>query len=513
MEIQLKKEVGTINQTVANLTSQARAETDIIVPDVKPDIAKIIQIDARAVIMEKNLMSDKLNLEGKVDLNIIYISDYQQIRNIVTSCRFTHSMDHKGLTSDMLMQVDCEAQPPDFYLLNSRKINVQIPVEIDARITKQITLEVATELDNPNFEVLRGNIQFNSLIHQAYYPITIKSNIELQTSKPSIDEIIKMDIMPSVSEVNPVNDGIKISGSLGLNIVYLSDIAENNLQMYDSNIPFSEVIEINEPCDNVKYDVDYSIKDLAYILKENNDGETKIIILQLVLEVGLRIIQNQTIMVLNDVYCTTNEVTTESSEIELEEMCNHSEKDIAIKETLDIPEGAPKIRQICSINPRTEINSTQWKDNNLIINGVIRLQTLYISDNQEVMIYSCKNEIPFCEELSMENRSTGNAFYDIDAKVDVLGCEVTCDTKFNMKLNLELSAKIIGTNKIEYIKTVSMTEQPISKLDNYCIRVYFTKPGDTLWSISKKYKVKMDVIRKINELTGEIEPNTRILLA
>ena len=50
--MELKKEMIAINETVMRDNTQVLVQNDIIVPDVKSDMAKILQIDAEAMVDE-----------------------------------------------------------------------------------------------------------------------------------------------------------------------------------------------------------------------------------------------------------------------------------------------------------------------------------------------------------------------------------------------------------------------------------------------------------------------------
>ena len=57
-------------QAAITAFSQAYTEADIIVPDIKPDIAKVLQVDANAVVTSKECQTDKI-VASKVSINIL----------------------------------------------------------------------------------------------------------------------------------------------------------------------------------------------------------------------------------------------------------------------------------------------------------------------------------------------------------------------------------------------------------------------------------------------------------
>ncbi|MBQ2285038.1 MAG: DUF3794 domain-containing protein, partial [Clostridia bacterium] len=70
---ELNKERVCIGEKSIALFSQAYCEASVIVPDVYPDIAKIIQISSTAGITDKKCLADKVTMEGKAEIVILYL--------------------------------------------------------------------------------------------------------------------------------------------------------------------------------------------------------------------------------------------------------------------------------------------------------------------------------------------------------------------------------------------------------------------------------------------------------
>ena len=83
--MELVKENVTVNQVSCKGDTQVLVDEDIIVPDVKPDILKILQLDAVSCITNKEITNGRVNVTGRVDLKILYIpdSDREKIKSII----------------------------------------------------------------------------------------------------------------------------------------------------------------------------------------------------------------------------------------------------------------------------------------------------------------------------------------------------------------------------------------------------------------------------------------------
>jgi len=517
MPVQLKKKLNSISETIAILDSQVYTEVDVIVPDIKPDIAKILQIDVRPVITEKNVTSDKINIDGRVDINIIYISDNQHIKNVVTSSKFNHRVDNKSITQDMDVVLECETENIDYYLLNSRKVNIQSRIGICARVSKTNNIELTVGLEDENFEVCTKDTDIYSIKHRSCYPITVKSNIELASNKPNIDEILKIDVRALSQEIQTSINQIGLLGNLEINVIYLSDIGTNNIQTIDNIIEFSENIEIPDiDNDDIQCDVDYVVKDIIYNVKENDDGENKIILIQVMIEANLKVGCQNKIPLLSDTYCIKDEVILDTDVLNTEKIIAERKVQNSFKEILSINEGAAKIRRICYVDHSIEITETNLDDNELIVGGVVKFNTLYLCDDLSIVMSYCKNEIPFSHKLPIEiyEKQTSELMFDIKSNINKFSSSTMSDTQFEVKFVIDLNIKVMETEKITHVKEVNINENcPPLETNNCCMRVYFVKDGDTLWDIAKKYRVKIDSLKEFNEIYEDVVvPGMKILL-
>ena len=75
MSLELIKEILKVNQIIGTDSSQAIIDNDIIVPDSKPDIARILILDGEASVGNTDILQDKVSINGVISLKILYISD------------------------------------------------------------------------------------------------------------------------------------------------------------------------------------------------------------------------------------------------------------------------------------------------------------------------------------------------------------------------------------------------------------------------------------------------------
>ena len=70
-----------------------------------------------------------------------------------------------------------------------------------------------------------------------------------------------------------------------------------------------------------------------------------------------------------------------------------------------------------------------------------------------------------------------------------------------MKVDINFKLNIIKDSEINLIETVNESEA--KKKENFSIVIYYTRVGDTLWKIAKKFGSTVDEIVKVNSIENQ----------
>ena len=211
--MELVKENVTVNQVSCKGDTQVLVDEDIIVPDVKPDILKILQLDAVSCITNKEITNGRVNVTGRVDLKILYIpdSDREKVKSIITSFDFTQNVDSKNITDDMTAIIMANVDRAEFSLINSRKLRIKVIVGLNYEVVAEKNVEIAVEAEDcDNAELLKENVKLQNCIGLTETEFSVKESIEVPNGQTSINEILKVDTKISDSEYKAVTGKIVV---------------------------------------------------------------------------------------------------------------------------------------------------------------------------------------------------------------------------------------------------------------------------------------------------------------
>lgn len=152
MMIEYQREPIRVSEAAITAFSQAYQETDVIVPDSKPDVATVLQVDANAAIVSKACKENRIDVEATVRLNILYIGEDNTVWGINTTQNISHQIEAKGANENMGIDIECDVENVEYEILNSRKLNVRTLVGFDARVSMPLEIDVITNVAETMFK-------------------------------------------------------------------------------------------------------------------------------------------------------------------------------------------------------------------------------------------------------------------------------------------------------------------------------------------------------------------------
>ena len=167
-------------------------ECDSIVPDTKPDILKVLQIDASVCILSRGVSDGKYTLGGNLVYNVLYVPESAKG---VCSLSVTHPFSHTQIFADakegMFVSVSAETSHIEYNLVNSRKIALKSVVSAGVILTEKICVSLPVEIDGENIMKQPGRFCALSKTVCKTEEITIDNTLSLSDGQDSIGEILK----------------------------------------------------------------------------------------------------------------------------------------------------------------------------------------------------------------------------------------------------------------------------------------------------------------------------------
>jgi len=523
MSLELKKEYIKINHLVQEDFSQTLVEGDIIVPDIKPDILRILQVDGTAAINSKEVQQDKVIINGTVNFNILYTPDVSDgdeslnplIKSISASTGFVHEVEIKNAKPDMNAQVESDVEHIEFNVLNGRKLNVKAVVSLNCKVVETLTLSAVTDISaEEQIEVLKKNLKAYNVVAETEQEFMIREELAVPSGKPSILDVLKMDVKVTGKDYKLLNNKVVVKGELNICSLYIGDMVDNSIQFMEHGIPFTEIFDIDGVNEDMYCELDYEVQDIYYQTKEDSDGDIRIVGVEVTLKVNARASEKLSIDVIEDAYSPEVDVAMEQQVFNIDQVVDEDREQTTIKEIIDLPADIPEIVQIYNVITKPYISETRLENGKIVVEGVVDTYLLYLSDSQENPIFSYKQEIPFRHDINVSNVEPDMAC-DVKAEVDHCSYSMNGSSEVEIRCILGIASKVIKTSQVDLITGLEL--KPYADVQEHkrpSIVIYFVQKEDTLWKIAKKYRTTVQEILAVNKIENAeaIRPGQQLMI-
>ena len=114
--MELVKENIVLNKHIGQERSQMLLEGDIIVPDVKPDIASVLKSRARVAIPKTNASMGRVSYSGKMFVDVLYLAKTGEVsvHSISAQNHIDDFLNMEGVSPHMMVNLVAELANIDY---------------------------------------------------------------------------------------------------------------------------------------------------------------------------------------------------------------------------------------------------------------------------------------------------------------------------------------------------------------------------------------------------------------
>lgn len=507
--IELNKQEVCVGEQSIVAFSQAYCEGDIIVPDTKPDIAKVLQVSANVVISNKHCAYDRVSVEGRCDVFILYISEHNTVCSINTVQNFSHVIDAKGVSDIMDAELEADIQNIDFVVTNSRKMNVKMLIAIDVNATNCVNSDLCVGVNcNCDIQLLKKTVTPFNRVYKGTQQITVKECLDLPAGKPDIDTILKSEMRFSIGDIRVMNDKIIVEGNGVLSVIYLDCNDQTAIQYVEYEIPFSEIMDTIGTSEGNITNVKLKCEQLYAEPCCDSDGDNRRINIEALASACIKVYSETEVEIIEDAYSTDCLIKTNCQSATIDKLVTCNKTQVTLKDIIDLPSD---VCQVFRIFARPNISNTSIEGNKVCVSGIMEIDVLYMSSEGSSPISCCTHKHKFSQYIECEGIDE-KMLCDVFITVDNLSFNIASQRQVEFRIVATIDTKIISKCVVKYITDIIVEEETKCGTKRCVIKLYFVQPGDTLWGISKRYRTTVDKLMADNNLTGDITPGMQLII-
>lgn len=508
MNIDTIKESVNTCKYIGHEKKKINVEGEINVPDIKPDILSIINVSGEVYINKKEIVDNKIRIDGSVDAYIIYLSDDDtgSLRSINNTFNFTEYIDLFGITEDSFIKLKCTASPVECKVINGRKAAIRCQVSLDVDASKGCNYEIGKDIvDDRNLEIKKDNMCFKTLCNYKCENTSLNETINLSDNDKPIGEILKAKMKIIGQDYKTSYNKILAKAEALISIVYIAD-ESNSIETFETKVPVMGFIDVDGLNDEMEISLEYCIKN--FIIKPvYQDLKACAISVNADIEICSCIYNKVNFDVISDIYSTEKNLNCEYDKINVLECNVNSNNMIELTQSLLIPElDNIKILDIDVMPVLIEVNVLDGK---LALEGNLEFDILYYKNDKKIL-ENKKMELPFQQVVKIPDLKN-DMKVQINIEIEKVESKMIGGNQLQISVEMNVNTQNNEEVDVNSIKVIEILDDELPKLPSFV--VYYVKSGDTLWDIAKKFKTTIKDIKEINELSDDtIYPNQQIII-
>lgn len=503
-------------QEIGSAISQVTLDDDYNVPDYRPDIVKVLKEKGELRFDEVKAGSGAVWVKGVLSFRVLYRSEQSngKISSLKGEIPFQEKVNLDGVKEHDKVLATGETEDITIGVINSRKLNVRAVVVLYVTAEEEIDEELTAKLEEDGeYEQKIVKREGLTLLAANRDICRQKSEVVLPSSKPNVREILWRSVELRNIE-NRVQDGmVQIVGEVLLAVLYSEEEETERLQWYETTVPLACETECGVQDENIICKVKATPISTELEVKPDYDGEERILVLELALNVDMRVWREEQLELLEDIYSLKKKLLPVCKERVLERLLVKNYAKCRIAEQIELPESQERILQICACEGKVSLERKEPVENGVQAEGTIVVELLYITTDDNMPVGTVREIYPFSQVIEIPEME-GPLHMELDCGIEQLQAVMLDQEHIEVKAVVHLDLLAILEQNIRNIEEVEEAALDMEELQNRPGLVgYIAKEGDELWEIAKENHT---TIRDILETNGwkekELSPGDTILI-
>ncbi|MBR6728518.1 MAG: DUF3794 domain-containing protein, partial [Clostridia bacterium] len=319
MNVDLKQESIHVSEIRSPQTLTLLVEGDMIVPDVNPDIKEVLLAEAGAVITGREYNDARLTVSGHTPVKILYMPEEGGEPKTMDAKFDFKDVLELASEENLMVGVWSRCEHVDFSLINSRKLHIKVVISVVVKSYAGRDLNYPMDVATPEeIKVRKRSMSAYRVLADTNREFLISESLEVPAGKPDINALIRPEVYVRKDECRVMSGKILLKGSLMMNALYWSE--EGTIERMEYEIPFSEMVDVDGLEDSAVCHVRYSVKDVFCSVKEDMNGDFRVILADVVLMADIMSGTTEEFEIIDDCYSTQGEVVLHKERAVLDEL-------------------------------------------------------------------------------------------------------------------------------------------------------------------------------------------------
>lgn len=509
----IKKNIH-MNRQKGSAVSQITLDDDFIVPDAMDDVSQVLLDNGEIQIESSKIQGERIVVKGKLLFRVLYRRAEGGLQALGGEAPFDEALNVSDLDERDYTQISWNLEDLSTGIINSRKLSIKAVITLEARVESLYDAEAAVDIetDDAEVEVLKRNIDVAAIAVRRKDTHRIKEDIQISGNKPNIESILWQEMKLRGVNCRPMDGKIHLDGELMVFIIYSGEGEHTPVQWVEESIPFSGDVELSEAEEEMIPAIAVRLLHRDIEMKPDFDGEMRELEVDAVLELDMKLYEEQNVELLSDMYSTNREMVLDTGDACFDRLLTKNVCKCKVSEQIKLQK-PERILQICHSSGMVKLDEAEVKEDGLHIDGVLEVSLLYLTDDDTEPVGASVEMVPFhC--VAEADGIDQDSVYQLNLGLEQMTAVMLGGDSVEVKAVIAADLLVLQPVCEQVITGVRVEPLDVKKLQEMPgIVGYVVQSGDSLWKIAKKFHTTVDNIMEINGLTDHaIKPGDKLIL-
>jgi len=504
MALKVIKQGIEVERLVGESEIQTQVRAEALVPGAGRESAAVLMADGFAVVSGVEAQNDRAVVSGTVHCQAAYrLGQEGGARALTAQAPFEQIAEIEGVTPKMSVQTECGVDHVEAVYESGHMI-FYVTVTLRVRVCSLDTVEAASDVEGvEGVQRKTQEICSAKLNAETSDSVTLEDEVKLPAALNARVTLMQW-AEPVVERTERDLGGVRVSGEVKVEALIASGVLTRPVALVRYALPFERLISLpdwiaGEPeaaaeVSRLKVDVD-----------EAEEGEEAELEIRCSLNITVRMNGQDCMTVLTDVY-STGDTMLEGS-VQTLRLCagvRTCQGQESFRSTMLLPEGAPGVGTVLAVRVHPVVSGWRQDGGQTLAEGVLEATVLYMQAGEEVLS-SAQAELPFAIRMDC---APGEGAWIRAAATDA---EATALMSDRLELRCTLRAQAAERTAMEAAVLTDVWEAEAVSLPGG-VGICYPQPGETLWSIGKKYRISEASLRAANGDAEEAQTGKPLLI-
>ncbi len=494
--MELIKDVIKVDNRVDFGKFQTFIESEVVVPDKKSDVYEVVKTEGYISIKKIEITDGKVLCRGSFNYNLIYMTDDKNtVSNIEGKIDINEVVEKDCAVQDMDHMLFAEVEHVDCTILNERKVRIGALMNLKGSLFEKQRLDIVKDVSQvDNIQKHRKEINYQDIVGIEKTESVVRETVAVNTQE--VQSIISLNPSVRVKDSRITDNKVIVGGVLEVNPLACTYDGEI-IELEKIGVEFTQFIEVPGACEGMKEEVLLCVGELNHIFKQNEEGDTGVLEIDCTVVSKVKVVDEITREVLQDAYSPQKMIKFDYKTVDVNKSLYCDEEGFSLRESIKNTNDDIQIKEIVNVCSSIAIENAFVEEGKSIIQGIVKLDMLYVPVEGLKSVYKISEEIPFEHDVEINGLQEDCKVFNkvcID-KMDVDLNRDEIDVVIKIKRHTEAVCK---KSESFIVKGEDLGEYDLSKAPS--IIVYICKEGDTLWNVAKKYNTTECEIAELNDM-------------